>query len=78
MSRERWGAVRLAGGAAIVVAAALAVVAGITWVPAAAAVVFVVFALVREPPQGATEWLLLCGLAFAGALLAVVLTSGER
>jgi hypothetical protein len=78
MSRERWGAVRLAGGAAIVAAAALAVVAGITWVPAAAAVVFVVFALVREPPQGAGEWLLLCALAFAGGLLAVVLTAGAR
>jgi hypothetical protein len=78
MSRERWGTVRLAGGAAIVAVAALAVVAGVTWVPAAAAVVFVVFALVREPPQGAGEWLLLCGLAFAGAVLAVALTAGAR
>jgi hypothetical protein len=75
MSRESWGAVKLAGGAAIVAAATLAVLAGITWVPAAAAAVFIVFALVREPPQGAGEWLLLCALAFALALLAVVVAS---
>jgi hypothetical protein len=78
MTRERWGAVKVAGGAAIVVLAALGVVAGMTWVPAAAAAVFIVFALVREPPQGAGEWALLCALAFALALLAVVVTAGAR
>jgi hypothetical protein len=78
MTRQRWGSVKLAGGAAIVVLATLGVVAGMTWVPAAAAAVFVVFALVREPPQGPGEWALLSALAFALALLAVVLTAGAR
>jgi hypothetical protein len=75
MTREQWGAVKLAGGVTIVVLATLGVLAGVTWVPAAAVPVFVIFALVREPPQGTGEWLLLGALAFAGALLAIVVAS---
>ena len=78
MSRERWGAIKLAGGVGIVALATLAVLSGVTWVPAAAAAVFVVFALVREPPRGAGEWMLLGALVLALALLAVALTSRAR
>jgi hypothetical protein len=78
MSRERWGAVKLGGGVAVVAVATLAVLAGITWVPAAAAAVFVVFALVREPPSGAGEWALLCALVVALAAVAVALTASAR
>ena len=78
MSRTVLGAGASASAIAIVALATLAVLSGITWVPAAAAAVFVVFALVREPPRGAGEWLLLCALVVALALVAVALTTRSR